>query len=112
MEKCKNYQKENSNLEEWHVILNTLNGNRIVPVSPDNNPEKSGQYLCTCVTIIGSNENRYLRVMEYDAVRNQWYDIGNKSGISHTILAWKKKISVHFLIFIMKMVRFFQRIKI
>ena len=32
--------------------------------------------------------------MEYDANKNYWHDCGNKSGISHNILAWTDKINV------------------
>lgn len=74
---------------EWNVILNTFNGNKIVPSK--NSPKKSGQYLCTCILRSGDIEHRYLRMMEYDADKKHWHDIGNKSGISHVILAWKKQ---------------------
>lgn len=29
--------------------------------------------------------------MEYDADKNHWHDLGNKSTISHVILAWKQE---------------------
>ena len=93
---CDYFQKEcdknsdcKSCLEGWHVLLNTLDGNKIV--SSKNNPKKSGQYLCTCIIRSGENEHRYLRIMEYDADKKHWHDIGNKSAISHVILAWKQE---------------------
>ncbi len=94
MGRCDYFSKEcnrngdcKSCLDGWHIILNTLDGNKIV--SSKNNPNQSGQYLCTCILRSGDNEHRYLRVMEYDADKKYWHDIGNKSGISHVILAWK-----------------------
>ena len=94
MGRCDYFNKEcdknsdcRSCLEGWHVILNTLAGNTIV--SSKNNPKQSGQYLCTCILRSGDHEHRYLRIMEYDTNKNHWHDIGNKSAISHVILAWK-----------------------
>ena len=79
--------------EIWNVILYKLDGNKLV--NPENNPSKSGQYLCTCVQIrYGEEQNRYLHVMEYDADEQHWHDCGNKNGTSHYILAWTDKIDV------------------
>lgn len=75
----------------WNVILYKLDGNTLI--NSENNPTESGRYLCTCVRKLPEEElQRYLQVMEYDASRNYWHDCGNKSGISHNILAWTDKI--------------------
>jgi len=94
MGRCDYFQKECDKngdcelcLSGWHVILSTLDGNKIVPSK--NNPKQSGEYLCTCILRSGNNEHRYLRMMKYDADKKHWHDIGNRSGISHVILAWK-----------------------
>ena len=98
MGRCDYFEKEcdksgdcKSCLEGWHVILNTLEGNKIV--LSKNNPKQSGQYLCTCILRSRDREyeHRYLRIMEYDADKKHWHDIGNKSAISHVILAWKNQ---------------------
>lgn len=97
MGRCDYFDKEcdknsdcKSCLEGWNIILNTLDGNTIVPSK--NNPKQSGQYLCTCILQNrDGNEYRYLRIMEYNANKKHWHDIGNECGISHIILAWKNQ---------------------
>lgn len=79
----------NVNMNGWNVILNFLDGYKIVP--SQNNPKKSGQYLCTCIKQCDEKEHRYLRIMEYNADGNYWHDIDNRHAISHTILAWKEE---------------------
>ena len=77
----------------WNLLLHKLNGNELV--APTNNPTKSGRYLCTCVQYWQGEEiSRYLQIMEFDAPNNHWHDCGNKSGISHNILAWTDKVDV------------------
>jgi hypothetical protein len=72
----------------WHVLLNTVKQNKVV--RPEDNPTKSGEYLCTCISKEPFKEiyYRYLRVMEYNAENKCWHDIGHEGAISHTILAW------------------------
>lgn len=77
----------------WNVILHKLDGDTLS--CSKNNPVVSGRYLCTCVRMWqGKEQARYLQVMEYDANKCHWHDCGNKSGISHSILAWTDKIPV------------------
>lgn len=87
-------KKENPNeLDDniWNISLSELNENNYVITR--NNPTKSGKYLCTCVQMYNREEvSRYLQIMEYDADKTYWHDCGNKSGISHNILAWTDKI--------------------
>lgn len=78
-----------NNYNEWNIILNSLDKNKIIP--SENNPISSGQYLCTCVAKSGELIHRYLCIMEYNADKNYWHDVGNPNGISHIILAWKKQ---------------------
>lgn len=82
--------KENSE-KFWNIVLYTENENKLEV--PKNNPKKSGKYLCTCVRYWrGIEIERYLQIMEYDALRNTWHDCNNPCGISHTILAWTNDI--------------------
>ena len=75
----------------WNIVLSKIENNTIM--GADNNPAKSGRYLCTCVSMWYNEEaKRYLQVMEYDANRNYWHDCGNPSGVSHNVLAWTDKI--------------------
>lgn len=76
-------------MEEWNIVLNTLNGNKIVPSK--NNPDKPGDYLCTCIIKSEEYEHRYLKVVSYNADRKYWHDVGNPHGISHIVLAWKEQ---------------------
>ena len=77
----------------WNVLIGKLENNKII--ESNNNPKKSGRYLCTCISYLNREEqSRYLQIMEYDANKNYWHDCGNKSGISHNILAWTDKINV------------------
>lgn len=86
---CTDIQVANVDSDGWHIVLSTLNGNRIIP--SENNPKESGEYLCTCISMSGGLEHRYLKTMEYDENMKRWHDVGNKNGISHLILAWKKE---------------------
>ena len=74
----------------WNVLLSTIDNNKIIPSK--NNPKVSGKYLCTCVLMWQGEKHKYLQIMEYDANKNYWHDCGNKSGISHNILAWTDDI--------------------
>lgn len=77
----------------WNILLCEAESNKII--GPDNNPKKSGRYLCTCVQFTNGEEiNRYLQVMDYDANRNCWHDCGTKHGITHNILAWTENVPV------------------
>lgn len=74
----------------WNVALQKVVGNTIV--GSDNNPSKSGKYLCTCVSMWqGEEAARYLQMMYYDKDKNYWHDC-NGHGISHNVLAWTDKI--------------------
>lgn len=82
-----------NNEKIWNILLCKAENNKII--KPDNNPEKSGRYLCTCVQFFNGEEiNRYLQVMNYDADRHCWHDCGTKYGISHNILAWTEDVPV------------------
>lgn len=70
----------------WRVIYSELDGNTIMPSK--NNPKKSGIYLCTCIIKNTVKEHRYLWMMEYNADKKYWHDVGKENAISHTILAW------------------------
>lgn len=75
----------------WNVILYEEIDNRLL--TPENNPKQSGVYLCTCIkTFDGVPLHRYMAFMGYDSMTKSWHDVGNKSGISHTILAWTDKV--------------------
>lgn len=76
----------------WNVCLSHFNEeNKIVT---ENNPAKTGRYLCTCVQEYPSLKEsyKYLNVMEYDADKNYWHDCGYEHRISHNILAWTDKV--------------------
>lgn len=73
---------------EWNVILSYPEGGYIRTV---NNPTSSGRYLCTCILHAdGVKDIKYLQMMEYDAEKDYWHDVGRESAISHTVLAWAK----------------------
>lgn len=78
----------------WHVVLQSVDKeNKIRPSKC--NPKKSGVYLCTCIQYWQGKEcYRYLQPMEYDAEHKHWHDKGNKSAISHTVLAWTTDVPV------------------
>lgn len=77
----------------WNVILSRVENNVIK--QSENNPTKSGRYVCTCVICREKKEyHRYLQMMEYDAKSSHWHDIGNNNAISHLILAWTDCIEV------------------
>lgn len=75
----------------WTVILHKLDDNKLI-VS-ENNPAKSGEYLCTCVEMWYSGEEarRRLQVMYYEKDGNYWRDCDGYR-CSHNILAWTDKI--------------------
>ena len=77
----------------WHILLSTVEDGKIV--LSDDQPTKSGQYLCTCVIVWGDKLiTRYLKVMEFDNENKYWHDCGRRHSISHNILAWTDKVSV------------------
>ena len=76
----------------WNVILSTITENKVLN-NAENQPKKSGNYLCTCVKrSLDGKYYRYLQTMAYDKERNTWHDIGHNYGISHNILAWTDKV--------------------
>lgn len=78
---------------KWNIILNKMENNHIF--DSENNPKESGTYLCTCVQFWQEKEiRRYLQIMTYEKENNYWHDCDNKYGISHTILAWTKDVSL------------------
>lgn len=80
---------KNNYYNEWNITLNSLDRNKIIP--SENNPKSSGQYLCTCVSKSGELIHKYLCIMEYNADKSYWHDVGNPNNISHIILAWKEQ---------------------
>lgn len=87
-------KRKNSDLCDglWNICLPHLDEeNRVVT---ENNPAKSGKYLCTCVEESASSKElfKYLQVMEYDVDKNYWHDCGYEYRISHNILAWTDKV--------------------
>lgn len=64
----------------WNIIFGQA--------SP-NNPKESGTYPCTC--IVGSEDRGYkkfIRMMDYNADKGYWHDVGRPHAISNIILAW------------------------
>lgn len=71
---------------KWRVLCHSLDGNQIL--KPNNNPKRSGKYLCTCLLRFNGIEHRYLQIMEFNAEYEHWHDVGRESAISDVILAW------------------------
>ena len=51
-------------------------------------PSVSGEYLCTCH--VNNGDYRYLHIMEYNADKKYWHDVGRPNATSHKVLAWTK----------------------
>ena len=75
----------------WTPLYSTIDGNRLV--NPTNHPEKSGDYVCTCIhPLLDGDFHRILKIKHYNAISNQWHDVGNPYGLSHILLAYTDKI--------------------
>lgn len=74
----------------WHIVYCRYDKNKILPSKY--NPKKSGVYLCTCIIKSGELEHRYLHLMEYNAEKKYWHDVGRSSATSHNVLAWTSDV--------------------
>jgi len=77
----------------WVPLFSTIEDNRLV--NPKNHPSVSGDYLCTCIFPLPDGKfKRFLKIKHYCLENDSWHDVGNSSGLSHTILAYADKVDV------------------